>query len=274
MHRAKGRPVTTPAAFARQLIKGLRDLDLSRTAAALSFTTLLALVPLASVAVATVAHFPAFDQWLDALEKFLLRYMLPGSASTLVHTYVLGFAARASQLRGLSLAFVAVTGVLLFAMIEREINLIFRITRGRALWRRVLLYVFGLTFGPIMVGASISLSTSLLSEAIVPHEAVVGRWIVAPLPLVLTAVALALVYKLVPARRVGWLPAVLGGALAALALEMLKHGFAWYVGNVPTYEFIYGALAALPLFLVWLHFCWLIVLVGALVTAALDGRPA
>ncbi|MEP7061235.1 MAG: YihY family inner membrane protein [Betaproteobacteria bacterium] len=259
-------------AFLRHLGSGVRDLELSRTSAALSFTTLVALVPLATVAVATVAHFPIFEVWLGALEKFLLRHMLPGSASAIVHTYVVGYADRAAQLRGVSLIVIALTAILLFAMVEREINVIFGVTRLRPLVRRVPIYVLGLTVGPVLVGASIWLSTWIMaqSRAIIPRETTLGQWIVAPLPIVLTAIALALTYKLVPNRPVRWAPAIIGGTLASIAFEVMKHGFAWYLTRVPTYEFIYGALAALPVFLIWLHLCWTIVLVGALLAAALD----
>ena len=261
------------AGLFRQLSAGLRDLELSQTAAALSFTTLVALVPLASVALTIVAHFPIFDLWVGALEKFLLRHMLPGSASAIVHTYILGFADRASRLRGVSLAVIAGTGILLFAMVEREINVIFGVSRKRPLMRRVPIYLLGLTAGPVLVGASIGLSTWIMaqSRAIIPRGTTLGHWIVAPLPIVLTAVALALIYKLVPFKTVRWAPAIIGGVLASVAFELMKHGFAWYLTHVPTYELIYGALAALPVFLVWLHLCWTIVLAGALLTAALDG---
>ena len=263
----------TMRGFVRNLTTGVRDLDLSRTSAALSFTTLVALVPLASVAVATVAHFPVFDVWLGALEKFLLRHMLPGSASAIVHTYIVGFADRASQLRGVSLLVIALTAILLFAMVEREINVIFRVARRRPLARRVPIYLLGLTVGPVLVGASIWLSTWIMaqSRAIIPRTTTFGDFIVAPLPVVLTAAALALVYKLVPAKPVRWVPALIGGVIASIAFEIMKHGFAWYVTHVPTYELIYGALAVLPVFLIWMYLCWTIVLAGALLTAALDG---
>ncbi len=260
-------------AFLRTMSTGLRDLGLSRTAAALSFTTLVALVPLVSVAVAIVAHFPIFNVWLDALEKFLLRHMLPGSASTIVRTYVVGFADRASQLRGVSLVVIALTATLLFAMIEREINVIFRVGKPRSLVRRVPVYLLGLTVGPVLVGASIWLSTWIMAQSreIIPRTTTIGDFIVAPVPVMLTAAALALVYKLVPAKPVRWPPAVIGGIVASVAFELMKHGFAWYLTHVPTYELIYGALAVLPVFLIWLHLCWTIVLAGALLAAALDG---
>ena len=93
----------------------------------------------------------------------------------------------------------------------------------------------------------------------------VGR----PLPWLFAAVALALVYRIVPYCSVRWHHAIAGGALAAGGLEVAKAWFAWYVTHVPTYRQIYGALAALPLFMLWLYVCWLIVLVGAAIVATL-----
>ena len=145
--------------------------------------------------------------------------------------------------------------------------------RPRPLVRRVPVYFVMLTLGPVLVGASIWMTTWIMaqSRAIIPQGTRVGQWIVAPLPIVLTAAALTLMYKFAPAKPVRWVPAAIAGAAAAAAFEVMKHGFAWYVTHVPTYEVIYGALAALPLFLIWLYLCWLIVLGGALLTAAFDG---
>ena len=100
---------------------------------------------------------------------------------------------------------------------------------------------------------------------------------VKPLPLVLSTLALALLYAMVPNRRVPWRHAFAGAFAAALAFEGAKHGFAVYVKSVPTYEFVYGTLAALPVFLIWIYICWLIVLTGAAITAtltlAVDAAP-
>jgi membrane protein len=85
---------------------------------------------------------------------------------------------------------------------------------------------------------------------------------------------LTLLYKVVPARHVGWWPALVGGVTCALALEIAKYGFAWYLTRVNTYQLIYGALAALPVFLLWIHLCWVIVLSGAAISATVsEMRP-
>ena len=73
----------------------------------------------------------------------------------------------------------------------------------------------------------------------------------------------------VPARKVAWTHALISGLLAAVAFEARRRGFAWYVAHSPTYEILYGALAAFPLFLLWIFVFWMIVLAGAAVTASL-----
>ena len=159
----------------------------------------------------------------------------------------------------------------MIATIEREINAIWGIGVRRPMARRVLVYVLGATLGPVLVGASISVTTWIFTQSLaaVPMEVTLAHFAVKALPLVLSTLALALLYALVPNRRVPWRHAFAGAFAAALAFEGAKHGFAVYVKNVPTYELVYGALAALPVFLIWIYVCWLIVLAGAAITATL-----
>jgi len=262
------------ALFAWRVAQRMRAIGLARAAASLSFTTLLALVPLATVALAFVARFPVFQQWLDALERFLLQHMLPATAETVVPHYIREFTDNAASLTGVSILFIAVTATMATATIEREINLIFRIERRRPLGRRIVIYALGLTVGPVLVGASLSLTTWLLvhSLAALPLDAPYAALLLKPLPLAFTTVALTLLYAAVPAQRVAWRNALTGALLAALAFEGAKHGFAFYLTQVPTYRVVYGAVAVLPLFLIWIYLCWLIVLAGAAVTATLE-RP-
>jgi membrane protein len=258
--------------FWRNTSNQLRDVAISRTAAALAFTTLLGLVPLVTVVVAIVAQFPIFTTWVAALETFLLRHMLPESASAAVHTYVVGFADRAAALRGLSIAFIAITSIFMFATIEGEINTIFRVQKGRSWARRLPLYLVGMTLGPLLLGGSVWLSGWLAAQSrvVLDQPTLFRHWVVAPLPFLLTATAFTLTYKLVPARIVRWAPAVAGGVMASVVFELMKRAFAWYIEAVPTYELIYGALAALPVFLLWLYLCWVVVLGGAALVAVLD----
>lgn len=248
--------------------------DLPSTAASLAFTTILGLVPLATVAFALVAQFPAFEGWLDALEQWLARTLLPGDVRTHVLDAISGFAGEAARLTGVSLLFVGVTAVFLVATIERAINRIFGVKRLRPALRRFAFYAFAVVLGPIIAGATLSAMSWMVAQsmqAIPRHDAV--AWAVARLPWFLAVAALLAVYKFAPACPVRWRHAFAGAFLAGLALEAAKDGFAWYVANVPTYQRIYGALAVLPLFMLWVYVGWLIVLAGAAIAASFTPGP-
>lgn len=265
--------------FLHRIVARLRDIDLARAASSLSFTTLLAIVPLVTVAFSFVARFPVFEDWLKALEQFMLRHLLPFSAAAEIRGHIQGFAEQAARLTGISIAAIAVTAVLAVATVEREINAIWGIRRGRSLARRLVVYAIGLTAGPVLIGASISLTTWLVvhSLAVVPIRKTLGAQIVALLPFLFATAGLTVLYKGVPARPVALGPALAAGALGAAALEAAKHGFAWYLTRVSTYEVVYGTLAALPIFLLWIYLCWIIILVGAAVCATIaepGGRRA
>ncbi len=257
----------------------MRDTDLAHTAGSLSFTTLLAIVPLVTVAFSFVARFPIFEDWLRVLEQFTLRHLLPFSAAAEVRGYVTGFANQAARLTGVSIALIAVSAALAVATVERAINVIWGIRRGRSLGRRIVVYAVGMTAGPVLLGASISITTWLVvhSLAAASIRRTLGVQIVETLPFLFATAGLTLLYKGVPARPVAFLPAVVAGALAAAALEVAKHAFGWYMTRVSSYEIVYGTLAALPIFLLWIYLCWIIVLAGAAVSATIaepDGRRA
>ena len=262
-------------AFVLRVVSRTRDIGLARTAASLAFTTLLGLVPLATVAFAFVAQFPIFQHWLDALEEFLLKFMLPGSATDVVHVHIREFAEKAAALTGVSIAFIAVTAVLVIATVERDINAIWGIARARPLARRLVVFAMGATAGPVLFGASISMTTWLVTQSLaaVPLRATFADLAMQALPLVFSTLALALLYAIAPRHRVPWRYAFAGAVVAALAFEGAKQGFAFYLTRVPTYELVYGALAALPVFLIWIYLCWLIVLTGAAITATLTLPP-
>lgn len=249
----------------------MRDIGLARTASSLAFTTLLALVPMVTVMLAFVAEFPVFQRFVNALEGFILRNLLPGSTATVAHEYILRFAAQAARLTGVSIAAVVVTAALAIATVEREFNIIWNVQKNRPLARRMIVYLLGLTAVPVLLGASISLTTWLVGESLaaVPLRKTSGEIILRALPLAFATAGLALLYKAVPARPVRWSQALWGGVAAALAIEAAKYGFAWYVTKVAGYELVYGALASLPVFLLWIYLGWVIVLAGAAIAATL-----
>jgi len=263
-----------PLSFLHRVVERLSGIGLARTAASLAFTTLLGLVPLFTVAFAYVARFPLFASSQEALESYLLRYFLPGSGAG-IHRYLTEFVAKTADLKGISTFFVVITVVFLVAQIESEINAIWGV-RTRSLRRRALIYLLGLTAGPVAIAATVYFMTWLIDEsvAIVPIGSETLATFVQPFAFLATTAMFTLIYAIVPAERVPLRFAVIGGLLAGAAFEIAKYGFRFYVVHFASYQAIYGALATLPLFLIWLYVSWIIVLVGAAVTATLAERSA
>ena len=260
-----------PIRFFRRAAIRLNSVGWFRAAGSLSFVTLLGLVPLATVAFAFVARFPIFQDFLKVLETFLLRHMLPSSATAIVHEYVVVLAEDAANAIGTSIVFVAITATLAVDTIESEINEIWGIRKKRPVARRILVYVAGITAGPVMVGAAISLIRWMLTEAVAsgPLDPALSNAVGRSIPGVLLVVGLTLLYRVAPACQVRWRYAIISGVLAALALDVTKRIFTWYLTHFPSYELLYGALAAFPALLFWIFLCWLIVLAGAAITATL-----
>jgi membrane protein len=258
------------ALFVVRVLRRLQATQFLRIAGSLSFTTLLGLVPLFTVAFAYVAPYSMFEHWREALEPVLLKFLLPGS-SVSARQYLAEFTAKTATLKGIGTALVVLTAVLLIAEVEREINAIWGIYEARSLPRRIIIYALGFVAVPALIGAAVYATSWLIdtSVAAVPLASAALPYVARPFSLAIVTVLLTLTYKLVPARQVPLRAALISGFLAAVALEGAKFGFALYITNVRTYEIVYGALAALPLFLIWIYVCWIILLAGAAVAATL-----
>ncbi len=260
--------------FLRAVVGRLTGVGTARAAAALSFQTMLAVVPLFTVAFVYVARYPIFQQFLDALERFALRHMLPGSTSA-VRGLLTEFTAKAATLQGISIAMVVVTAMLMVGTVEREFNAIFRVRVPRSLIRRIPVYALGVTAGPVAIGAAVFATSWLLEATVeqVPFVLAAVPFVALIFAVAITTVTFTLLYAILPARHVPLRSALVGGLFVALAFEVAKYGFRVYIKTVPTYQIVYGTLAALPLFLIWIYVVWIIVLIGAAIAATLsDGR--
>ena len=178
--------ITRPLRFLLRVAQRLRTVGLTRTASALSFTTLLGIVPLVTVAFASVARFPVFEVWVNTLEAFLLKHLVPATAYSVVHENLSEFVDNAARLTGISIGFLAIAALFATATVEREINLIWGIRRRRPLGRRLIVYALGLTAGPVLIGASISFLTTIIASAVVaiPFREVLLSAGLRPLPLI------------------------------------------------------------------------------------------
>lgn len=245
--------------------------DCFSTAGSLSYTTLLAIVPLFAVSLAMLAAFPVFTDIKQQIQKFIFSNFVPASGDQ-VSEYITKFVANTNQLTAFGIIFLAVTALMLLSTIEDTFNQIWRQKESRRIIMRLLTYWAIVTLGPLLLGGSIALSSYFFAlTEVVGIEAFKGfaGSLLLSLPFLLSVVGFTLLYTVMPNRRVRWVHAVTGGVVSALLFQVLKYGFALYVRTFPSYETIYGALSTLPVLLVWIYLVWCAVLVGAELAAAI-----
>ena len=249
----------------------LREESLPQVAGSLTFTTVFALVPLLTIALAIFTTFPMFNTFRTALEAYFVQSVMPKSISSTILNYLTMFASKATRLSAVGAVALIFTSIAMMNLIERVFNRIWRVRAQRSLARRVLVYWAIITLGPLLIGVSLTLSSQVFMATVdlFGRVPVVGAIIYTTASLALTTAGFTLLYLAVPNRDVDWQDAAWGGLVAGLAFELAKRGFAIFITQFPTYSKIYGALAALPLFLLWVYVSWMITLVGALLVAAL-----
>lgn len=253
----------------RGLARRFQEDRLGLTAASLTFTTLIALVPLLTVGLAVFTAFPKFAALQGALEAFLVRHLVPESIARPVLDALTGFAARASQLGALGLGTLVLTALALMLTIDRTLNALWRVRQPRPLAQRVLLYWALLTLGPLLLGGSLTLASWALSASkgwVGPLPGALA-WAFEASPFVLLGVLAAGLFRLVPHAPVRWSDAAAGGLFVALGTELARRALGWYVAAVPAMDAVYGAFATLPILLLWIHLMWLVVLMGAVIAA-------
>lgn len=257
--------------FAFHVLQRYVDDRCPRVAAELSYTTLLSLVPLLAVGLAMLTAFPVFAGMREVIQEFMFANFVP-AAGDVVQKQFSNFLDNAGKLTIFGIIALGVTALLLLNTIEAAFNLIWREKRARPVIIRFLTYWAILTLGPLLIGSSIALSSYIFTlTKLVGIEAFTGPMggMLRFLPFLLLALGLMALYVIMPARPARWRPALAGAVVAALLFEVLKRLFALYVTQFPSYEAIYGALAALPLFLIWMYLAWGVVLFGAEVAASI-----
>jgi len=253
----------------RTLRLRFREDQLGLTAGSLTFTTLISLVPLATVMLALFAAFPMFASFESALEKYFLQALVPDGIARPVLGALRQFASKANRLGTVGLAVLLLTALALMLTIDRTLNGIWRVRKSRPIAQRVLVYWAAATLGPLVLGVSLSLSSYAISAS---------RGLVGDMPggvallldtfeFVLFAAGMAGLFHYVPNTHVRWRHALAGGVFVAIGFEVAKRVLGWYLRQVPSYAVLYGAFATLPILLVWVYCAWVIVLLGAVIAA-------
>ncbi len=242
---------------------------LGLTAGSLTFTTLIAMVPLLTVALAVFSAFPMFSSFQIALERYFLRTLVPENIARPVLQSLTLFATNARGIGTAGLLVLVFTALAMVLTIDRTLNEIWRVRRQRSFTRRVLVYWAALTLGPLVLGVSLTLTSYAVSASRGIVSGMPGGWrfLLGSVQFGLLAATMAALYQYVPYTAVRWRHAWAGGLFVALAFELARRMLAWYVESVPTYSAVYGAFATLPILLLWIYCVWVIVLFGAVVAA-------
>jgi membrane protein len=247
-----------------------RDVRLAQVASSLTFTTMLSIVPLAAVALAVFAAFPLFAEYRVALEKLLLRELLPPQISATILRYLNDFTAKAAGLTAYGLLFLVITALLMIHTVDKVLNDIWNVQARRSVLARILVYWALLTLGPLAIGASLSATSYVLalSGGALTRPSGLVKAVLDVTPFVLGGLVLTALYVLVPNRKVQRHDALVGGFIASALGELLSFGFGLYI-RTGTVAGIYGAFSAVPLFLLWVYLSWYALLFGAAIAATL-----
>jgi membrane protein len=248
-----------------------REDRLGVTASSLTFTTTISLVPLFTVALAIFSAFPMFDRLQVTLQRWLVQSLVPPDIAKQVFSYLNQFAGKAGQIGWAGALVLLVTALALILTIDRKLNDIWRVRQPRSFTQRVLVYWAVLTLGPLLLAGSLTVTTYAVTASRGVVSGLPGgvRFLLEAIQFALLTGGIAALYRYVPNTRVRWSHALIGGIFVATGLELAKKLLAWYLAQVPTYSVVYGTFATVPILLVWFYVAWVIVLLGAVVTAYL-----
>lgn len=253
-------------ALLRHVWRHFREDHSFEVAGSLSFTSLLALVPLFAVAFGILSSIDAVEAWSASLQDFIFQNFVP-SVGTEVQQYMQGFLRSTSGLTTVGFLVLIVTSLMLMSTIEKVFNRIWRVETKRSIGNRLIMYWAVLTLSPLLMGAGLALTaTETLAKVGITQG--LPAWFSPVAIFVFTWLSLSLAFYLVPNRLVNWRHCLVGGLTSTLLFQLAKVGFVFYISKA-NYATLYQSLATVPIFLFWLYLSWITVLLGASITAAL-----
>ncbi|MEH6479448.1 MULTISPECIES: virulence factor BrkB family protein [Pseudoalteromonas] len=247
------------------------DDQITVNAGYLAYVTLLSLVPLIAVGVAIFSAFPGFETTRMEIESFLFTNFVPTSTDV-IREHISSFAGNANQMTAVGIGFLAAIALLLIRNVDATLNRIWRIKKKRPMMISFAVYWMVLSLGPVLLGASIGVTSYIVSLVSFADQGIPGfsGFLLKLLPYGISMVGFIMLYTLVPNTRVSFRAAIPGAFFAALLFELTKKGFALYISHFPSYEVIYGAVATIPILFVWVYLSWVVVLLGAEFTACIS----
>ena len=251
-----------------QTLSRFENTERRRDAAALTYTTLFALVPVLTVIYAILSAVPALHEWGGEINTKMLSYVMP-EGSEQISEYLLAFSQQARRLTWVGVLFLFVTSLMLLRTIEIQFNKIWNVDKPRSGLQTFFRYWAVLTLGPVFIIGTLAASSLIVSLPLITNLESTP-FFVRMIPWFFSTAALTAMYMLVPNCRVPWRNALIAAIIIALILELGKFLFTRIIGLFPSYKLIYGAFAAVPLFLLWTYMAWMLLLLGAELSYALS----
>ena len=238
----------------------------------LSYVTLLSMVPLLAVIFSLFSIFPFFEKLKEEVEEFVFRNFVPELGDVL-QEQILSFVDNATRMTPFGLIVLLVVALLLLSSIDHTLNQIWRVGKNRGIILSYSIYIVVLISSPVLLGTGLAANSYLVSLGGIEEGSELSaiKLILSSMHFLGSFLFFLLLYIVVPHTKVHFWSAVFGALIATLLFELSKSVFALYFIHFPVYQAIYGALAVIPLLFVWVFISWVVVLVGAQISASLDG---
>lgn len=241
-----------------------------RVAASLSYTTLIAIVPLIAIGLAIFSAFPVFQGIKQQLQEVVIQNFVPHIEQE-ISGYLADFINATAQLTTIGVIGIAITAILMLSTIENSLNFIFKVYKPRNIKTKITLYWTVITLGPLLLGTALSMRGYVYAlQNLMPEDIISSKFYLSTLiPGFFTILALVLLYVLVPNRKVKVTHAIIGAIVAMFLFFIIRKFFGLIITASSTYKTLYGAMATLPIFLIWIYCSWAVVIFGAVVTASI-----
>lgn len=266
LNKKLGQKLDTLRRFIKEVAHQFVVNETSLSASSLAYTSLLSMVPFMAVMVTVFSVFPMFEEVSGQIQDFIFSNFVPTS-SEVIQEYIAGFVEKSRNLNVTMPLFVFVTSIMMMYTMEKALNRIWDTKPSGNLLKKVVMYWTVLTMGPLLVLGGLALTSYMFGYS---GLAGIKAYLLKFLPVISSTIGFFLIYLIVPNRKVNWKSAIIGALVAAILFELAKRGFAWYVTTFPSMTRIYGTLATIPIFLIWVFLSWNIILLGGTIAATLE----
>ena len=251
--------------FTKFLIRHFFEDNCQQKAASLTYTTMLSIVPMLTVLLMILSSIPALASVRAQIYEVIYSNLLPQS-SMQVSKYINSFAEKSSNLTIIGAMILFVTTIVTLTTIERAFNQIWRVEDRSGGLKSILRYWTIVTLGPLVLGTAFIASSAVQSLSFLNRQiggyGIDWAFWIQLVTIGITVTGFIAMYWFIPKAKVPFKSAALAGVIVAIVFEMLKHVFGTVMTNFTSYEAIYGAFAALPIFLLWIYLSWNLILLG------------